>query len=512
LGRNFSSLSPTQITEITSDIDAALAGFFREGGLTLASTLFARSGSFTESRIPTSVVGFINQAAAKYDDSLRRQAFAWAALDCFTHPDTPEREYLGRVSQGFFGFHALGVFGDAASERIKHAKDTVWIVDSSALIPAIAVGCTSHYAFRGTFDRLSSVGLRLFTTEGLFDETTQHLWFAEKVVKEFGPKAPEIVSAATGSTPYKKANLFLEGFINWQAAGNPADWDAYINVVRGKGSAAKNTVQVALKNAHLVTIEFPDWPGFETQDFEEAEDSRNKIVDLAPGSYAMSSERIAELMVKAKPEAEVHVIVSHERDGKYHLLSEAGQSSPAWFISSTSILNKVQPDLKVTWPPESFLRFASTVFPATDQESSEAAFEFLLWTIAQSGVTVLDDRIAAQVFGGVIDQATLLVTDQHAAYDRTLSEKYGTSIESVLAQVPPLYKPLAALQLANEKAQKEAAAREAAIHLAASEKARASKAEKELADLKQFRAKMQKKQQQAEVRRRKNRSKRKKKP
>ncbi|MDR3741962.1 MAG: SIR2 family protein [Terracidiphilus sp.] len=511
LDRNFPTLTTAQSTEIATDIDAALAGFFREGGLTLASTLFAKSGSSAESRIPTSVAGFINQAAAKYDDSLRRQAFASAALECFTHPDSPEREYLGRVSQGFFGFHALGVFGDAASERIKHAKDTVWIIDSSALIPAIAVGCTSHQAFRGTFERLNSVGLRLFTTEGLFDEAREHLWFAEKVIREFGPMAPEIVSAARGSSPYRKANLFLEGFINWQAAGNPGDWDAYLNVVRSGGSAGKNGVKVALEKAQVLTIGFPDWPGFEMQDFAEAEESRNKIVDLVPGSSAMSSERIAELMLKAKPEAEVHVIISHERDGKYHLLSEAGEPSPGWFISSTSILNRVQPDLKVTWPPESFLRFASTVLPATDQESAEVAFETLLWTIAQSGLTVLDDRIAAQVFGGVIDQSTLLVTDQHAAYDRALSEKYGTSVESVLGQVPPLYKPLAALQLANEKAQKEAKDREAAIGLVAAEKARASKAEAELAELRQFRSKLQKKQKQAESRRRKNRSKRKKK-
>jgi len=360
-------------------------------------------------------------------------------------------------------------------------------------------------------DNLVALGLRLFTTEGLFDETREHLWFAEKIVRDFGPAASEIVSAARGTTPYRKGNLFLEGFINWQAAGNPADWDAYINTVKGTGSATRNLVRVALENTRVTAIAFPDWPGFEAGDFAEAEESRNKIVDLAPGSSAMSSEEVAGLMLKAKPEAEVHVIVSHERDGKYRILSGAGTSTPAWFISSTSILNRVQPDLKITWPPESFLRFASTLLPTTDQETAERAFETLLWTIAQSGVTVLDDRIAAQVFGGVIDQSSLLITDQHASYDRALSEKYGTGVENVLREVPPLYRPLAALQLANEKSQKEAAEREVAIRMAAAEKERASKAEAELKELKQFRGKLKKKQKQAEERRRKNRSNRKKK-
>jgi SIR2-like domain len=506
LSRLFPSLTATQTTELASDIDAALAGFFREGGLTLASTLFSIGTASVNSQIPTSVIGFITQAAAKYDDSLRRQAFSSVALDCFTHPDSPEREYLGRISQGFFGFHALGVFGDAASERIRHAKETVWIVDSSVLIPIIAVGCTSHIAFRETFEKLSSLGLRFFTTEGLFDETKEHLWFAEKVVKDFGPQAPEVLSAARGTAPYRKANLFLEGFINWQVAGNPADWDAYLNSVRGGGSTTRNLVRLALENAQIYSVVFSDWPGFETRDFAEAEESRNKIVDLVPGSNAMSSEEVAALIIKAKPEAEVHVIVSHERDGKYRILSEAGKSSQAWFISSTSILNRVQSDLKITWPPESFLRFASTLLPTTDQETAERAFETLLWTIAQSGLTVLDDRIAVKVFGGVIDQSRLLITDQHASYDRALADKYGTDVGTVLDQVPPLYRPLAALQLANEKAQKEEAGRQAALTVAADERGRVAKAEAELGELKQFRTKLEKKKTQAEQKRRKNRS------
>jgi len=62
------------VTEIALDIDAALAGFFREGGLTLASTLTAVAQKPDRPTIPSSIAGFINQASAKYNDHLRRSS------------------------------------------------------------------------------------------------------------------------------------------------------------------------------------------------------------------------------------------------------------------------------------------------------------------------------------------------------------------------------------------------------------------------------------------------------
>jgi hypothetical protein len=156
------------------------------------------------------------------------------------------------------------------------------------------------------------------------------------------------------------------------------------------------------------------------------------------------------------------------------------------------------------------LRFASTLLPSTDEDAAERAFSTLLWTIAQSGLTVLDDRIAVGVFGGVIDQAKLLISDQHAAYDQALSEKYGTPISKVLDQVRPIDRPLAALQLANERAEQEAIQRATAEKQVVAETLRASRAEAELAKLEKFRAKLQKKQNESAARKRKSRSKKKK--
>jgi hypothetical protein len=171
----------------------------------------------------------------------------------------------------------------------------------------------------------------------------------------------------------------------------------------------------------------------------------------------------------------------------------------------------MRPGPKITWQPEAFFRFAATLAPASDQDTANRAFETLLWGLAQSGVTVLDDRIASAVFGGIIDQAKLSIIQQHAAYEESLSRKYGESIESVLERVPRLQQPLAALQLANERAESESGLKFVAQAIAKEAVKRAETAETELSQVQRFRRKLLDKQDRAAKRKRKARSGRKKK-
>jgi hypothetical protein len=504
LRREFPMLSGQEASTLAVDIDAALAGYFRDGGLTLASTLIATSQSIpVPSAIPSSILRFLTEASARYDNHLFRQAFSTVSLHAFIRADAIEREYLGRISQGFFAFHLLGVFGDAALERMKHAKDTVWLLDSSVQISILAVGSESHVAFREICRSLSGLGIRFFTTERLFDETREHLWFANKVVSDAGPRSAHVIAAARGDAPYRKGNLFLGGFINWQAAGNPADWDQYLIAAVGAANVYPDTVRSALKKISVEVIEFQDWPGFVSGDFAEKEDYVQRVITARDPS----GDSEEELRDKATPEAEAAVVVLHERDGHFHMLSAEGDKSPAWFVSQTAILNTISNGQRITWQPEAFMRFAATLAPAADQEAADRAFETLLWSLAQSGVVVLDDRIATNVFGGIIDQARLVIGEQRAAYEKSLGEKYGEPIEKVLERVAPLQQPLAALQLANELAAKEAQLREVAQVTAAEANKRAKAAESELAELQKYRQKLREKQKKAEQRKRKGQSK-----
>jgi len=100
LKRLFPSLNSLQVENLATDLDFALAGYFREGGLTLASTVLTNPTSLSQV-VPASVLKFINQAAAQYDDHLRRQAFSGSA----------QQSDEGRILGGFLESDEFGLGG-----------------------------------------------------------------------------------------------------------------------------------------------------------------------------------------------------------------------------------------------------------------------------------------------------------------------------------------------------------------------------------------------------------------
>jgi len=211
----FPEIADDLAVQMASDIEGSLSGYFRSGGLSLASILFSTySGASPRQTVPSSIVGFISEASTRYDDIVRRQAFCAVSVDLFVRPGSSEREYLGRIAQGFFAFHALGVLGDVAKERLSQAKETVWLVDSNVQIGLLSLASSANALFRDCFNRLRQLGIRLFTTERLFDEVEKHLQFAQNLIEQEGEGSPSVLASASGSPPYFRSNAFLEGFVN----------------------------------------------------------------------------------------------------------------------------------------------------------------------------------------------------------------------------------------------------------------------------------------------------------
>jgi hypothetical protein len=504
LKRHYHALKPTDSKTIASDIESSLTGYFREGGLSLATTLFSNRQRRIQA-VPSSILKFINEASARYDNLLLRQAFSTVSIQAFVSAESAEREYLGRISQGFFAFHSLGVFGEVAIERLKEAKNTVWLIDSSAQIPALALAASTNATFADCFSRLRTAGIRLFTTEKLFDETCEHLRFASEVVRRHGADSSAVFAAARGEPPYRKSNQFLEGFIRWQSAGNICDWEGYNFRSFGSTHPREHHLKTTLSKVGIEVIDFQDWPGFVQSDRVTCEEYFEKIVEKIKHfrgenkEFEPSDFDQPDLYKKAQPEAEALLIIGRERHGKYHIISPVDEKSPAWFISQTSLLNAIEEGPRITWQPEAFIRFASTLSPAVDPDSADRAFETLLWGLAQSGLSLLDEKTIEDVFGGVIEQAKINIAEQRELYNHTIGQKYGESPEAVLNRVSPSYKPLAALQLAHEIAQTLAQEKQQADAIALKERKRAEKAEKMLKDVARFRKRIEERRQRARL-------------
>jgi hypothetical protein len=495
LRRDYAGLSDAQASLVTSDIEASLTGYFREGGLSLASTLFS---SKHYGDVPSSIIPFITLAAARYDDLLMRQAFFTISVDAFTHPTSADKDYLGRISQGFFAFHALGVFGDVAIERLKDARQTVWLIDSSAQIRALALAAPANAVYRECFSMLCDLGIRFFTPYSLFKETLEHLWFADNVIKESGADSPFVIAAARGEAPYPKRNEFLQGFIRWQAAGNRCDWQTYLFEISGHRKFSEEALRDTLSKIGINVLELKDWPGFTDHDYAEVEEYTSKISHVWEDKQLqwpiMYSDQLTDSYEKAKPEAEALIIVKKEREGLYYVISDEKQPSASWFISATSMLNIVEEGKRITWQPEAFLRFSSTLCDVSESQSADYAFETLLLGLAQSGLNLLDEDMLARVFGTAIDQTKLSIDELRQSYHDTLEEKYGEAPDSVIARLTPSYRPLALIQLTNEVQQVAEYKQQIAEETTRKATKRAEAAEKELERVRKYRLKLAKKQ------------------
>ncbi len=505
----YRQLNATDVGIISKDIEQSLIGYFREGGLTLATTLFASPNLIKKKGIPSSIVRFINEASARYSDLLRRQAFFTITTDIFVNPAIIEKDYLGRISQGYFCFNMLGVFGDLAREKVDQAKETIWIIDSDAQIPALALGAPTNSVFSDCFKRLSSKGIRLFSTESLFQETFDHFYFANMIVNNYGVDSFDVLSAAKGDLPYTKSNQFLEGFIRWRSSGNPSNWQAYLSAAFGEKYPTQEDIKNKLVSLGVEVIEFSNWPGFEGSDNGLRDKYIRTISQIREQQASVINNvdalKLDDMYKKALPEAEVTVIVKYEREGKYYIISDANISSFAWFISHTSFLNQqVEDGLKFTWQPEAFLNFASTLYSLTDSERIEKSFETILWNIAQSGFNLLDDKTVEMVFSDIIDQAELSLTEQKKIYNETIAQKYGDSPQHVLNNLSPTKRPLAVIQMLYEMVQMKADQLNRAEEIIHSERKKSEIAEKKLKDVEYFRKKMELKQSDAKRKGKKN--------
>lgn len=515
LRKAYPNIEEKNAEELITYIESSLVGFFRENGLTLVTTLFSGTQPTRNGTIPSSILRYIRDASSRFNDLLSRQAFMTITLDAFVRATSAEKEYLGRIAQGFFAFHILGAFGDAAAERFREAKNTVWLIDSSAQIPFLALGSPVCASYRDCFSRLRSMGIRFFTTSKLFNETFEHLWFANDIIKKHKDDIHLVIAAATGQPPYRKSNVFLEGFLRWVDVGNPFEWESYLYAISESREFSKEKLVVAIEKLGIEVIEFSDWPGFKQLDFSHAEENKAKIVKLISEvrhqfPATRDFDQMSDPEEKATPESEALVIVRGERNGHYHILSAEHEKSPAWFISDTSMLNIIEQGLRITWQTESFLRFSSTVFPQIDNNASDMAFQNILLSLAQSGVSLLEESAIQNIFGGIIDQTTLKMNEQREIFQQILSKKYGTSPDLLISSSPLSNRPLVAVQIANELASAATEKEKIALEAAMKASERAKKAENDLAHVAKYRKKLQDKAAQKLKKLRKNKSKRKK--
>jgi hypothetical protein len=506
----FNLIPDEKAKDLANEIESSLSASFKESGLIIASNLFSKNP--LPNTLPLNLLKVISDHSNMYDDILMRQAFIDISLRLFTEATTAEKDYLGRLSQGYFGFQSIGAFGNYARIRVEEAKNTLWLIDSNAQIRALALSSRVNDVFVNCFRRLHSMGIRLFSTVALFNETKEHLRFAQSIIDTYGQSSPHIYWAARGESPYQKSNVFLEGYIFWQNSGNPNDWEEYLFSIFKCRKPTEIDLRNTLGQLGIEVIDFKIWPGYQVSDEDSKLEFTAKIVEkieLIGNSRINNGSIINEddITSKAKPEAEALIIIEKERNGEFYINSDIGVQKQAWFISDTAMLNMLGGSSPYTWQTSSFIKFASTLFPDLSVKLENQAFETILLELAQSGVMLLEDKVIEEVFSKEINDSSVSIENQLPLYREISGKKYSERPEAVDKRLRKVYAPTAAVQLSELINQMTNEALKSSNAEVVYVNERLKKAEEELNKVKNFKLKLERKQNERKRKKRKQKMK-----
>jgi hypothetical protein len=398
----------------------------------------------------TDILDTINEVSKNLLSDNERSAFADLMLEVMLKPDDEMKGYLAALCHGYFAYHALGLEPRCSDERLNIARQTAWLLDSSIILPLLAVDCLNHDYAKDLLQRIKSLGLHCYTTERLFAEVHEHARWAITNFAYASYDSAELLQAAMAGPGYKQ-NLFLDGFIKWSATQGRPSMDQYMIQCLGKGYSADlpAAVRHQVLTLGIEIRDFVSWPSFSQAAWAERDSISEEIAGIRRlyGTYTGTGQCDAE--------AEVVLICSREK---------------AIFLSQSSILNKMsKTQTKISWRPEAMYRFLtlfSSVPPATD-----LLYQCMTQDFFYTGFDIVDNKAISHYAAPLIRQARMVLEQERATYEKALGQVRLRELEVAFEQIPDVEKPFYSMQFLAYVARQETKQREAAEERARSAEA-----------------------------------------
>jgi len=503
LEREYSQINTKSVNAIIKALQLGLVKAYEKRGMEIASSIF--SDSEMDISGATDILGIINLASSNLQDDSQRAAFADLMIEIMLSPGKEMKEYLAVLSQGYFAFHALGLDSDCSKERLEMARKKTWILDSSILLPILAIDCENHNYAKDFLMRMSDLNLNFCTTERLFFEIRDHARWAISNFAHVSPDAPIFLQAAIAG-PGFKSNLFLGGYLKWSLKQGAPSFHYYL--AECLGAEYKEDLNGAIKSKieelKIEIKDFSEWLGFAPESWPERDEIVKRISFLREQSKTYRSQE------QCIAEAEVVIVA---------------QTENAIFLSQSGFLNKFsRPKPKIVWHPEAMYRFLS-LFSLTTT-GIDLLFDCMIQDFYYGGFDIVDKQTISQYVSPVVKQARMELEKESAKYKEALGESKFAELKDDFERVPDEQKPFysiqfafyaanSAIKAAERTAEQERIEAERAVEAAESRMERAEKAkrltEKEKKELERLKAKEAKRKKKAkkEQRRLKSQPKRK---
>ena len=316
-------------------------------------------------------------------------------------PSEAEAKFCGLLLQARLGVHLLGMDQSALKARVEALRDMVFVIDSTSLIPLIAVSGTGHKAAMELTRRIAQVGATAITTGNLLEEVREHAAYAARTARASGGATGTGVLDNLMGRGGQRPNVFLSGFVEEYAAGSilATDFATYMRRKCGfdSGMPSPEECSRVVRRYDVVGVELADLSEFGQEDQEMIEQSKVQIEERRRQSSSYRHDR------QVRAEAEVLFLVQQLRDKRRAI--EGKTYSGAFFVSYSRFIDQLQAEgLPVTMRQNVLLQWLGTVAPFEESELP-VLMDGLLWELSERGIDFVNRRKLRAAFSGTIAAA-----------------------------------------------------------------------------------------------------------
>ena len=329
-----------------------------------------------------------------------------------SEPTEAESKHCGLLLQARLGVHLLGVDKHTLSSRTRALKNMVFVLDSTSLIPLIAVSGKGHHAAMELMRRLKRIGATAVTTRNLIVEVSEHAAYASRKVSEAGGAISASVLHNLIGKEGQSPNVFLDGFIEESAAGSLSNNDFRIYMQRSCGFGAipitDEGCDELIGGRGVKGIDLPKTEGYVEEHHAEIEQLKTQIEERRRQSSNFRHER------QVLAEAEVVVLIQKLRNNTYTI---GGRSfDGGYFVSNSRFIDQLNSvGLPVTIRQNVLLQWLGTVAPFEESEL-HVLMDGLLWELSERGFEFVNRKRLRTAFSSTVSASKEeydSIVDQH---------------------------------------------------------------------------------------------------
>jgi hypothetical protein len=189
---------------------------------------------------------------------VQRAAYADAVKRMVIQPEDDYASVVFGKLQAYFIASAFIL--NPTSERLlaEYARGHLVYLDSSIILPAIAIGHSSHPLYRSMLSSTTRLGMKLRVSGAMLNEVTSNLRTARMAFKTFSASSADMQDILSGYMTLQgrgNGNVFIEGFAAELELDPKLSPSAYMRIVFGEDEPTDGTVARMLTDRYGIDLD-----------------------------------------------------------------------------------------------------------------------------------------------------------------------------------------------------------------------------------------------------------------